>query len=418
MGPQLEKVGKYRSSGLSGNCNSFFFFFLVIFARPLIWDSGCCLVETHLEVTDSEALRRICCVLCPRLPWAHLVSTGNQTDLTLVQVSWPSCGRWNEIVLQLLSQQRTKINGLCISWKQWKAFSGQKKKLSPSPICLCPPDSQTSQPGLCGHSWTRVTVHVSGSGRYTKTNRLCDPSPFSHTQIYWIGRVFLLSYWYSSRWCCWEQTSDTLSVFVWQQLVRPKWDSGNELLMVCERTRAWFWLNHEEEKLFVSCPQSTQYIWRCQIPACRRRVMIYSENFMFIVAAALIWSFLSACQKNTTNYSYLQTTWWRPGCRSRLTCFTDLALISKCSPCKRSSFRVSAATEENRNGIKPNRFNNMWATFVKMEIEQEHGGLFCCCCSVAVFHIYKMLQCSQLTFYFCFLPLHICRTCIWACFIT
>lgn len=59
---------------------------------------------------------------------------------------------------QLLTQHgKKKINGLCITEEQWKAFSHQKKILTPVPSVSILLQSQTSQPALCGHSWTRIT---------------------------------------------------------------------------------------------------------------------------------------------------------------------------------------------------------------------------------------------------------------------
>lgn len=52
-----------------------------------------------------------------------------------------------------------KINGLCMASEQWKAFSRQKSP-APVPSVSILQESQTSQPALCGHSWTRITQSV------------------------------------------------------------------------------------------------------------------------------------------------------------------------------------------------------------------------------------------------------------------
>lgn len=78
------------------------------------------------------------------------------TDLTLVQVSWPCGGRWNEIFLS---------SSLSAEENQWALYSvgtvesilSPKKNPAPVPSVSICQHSQTSQPALCGQSWTRIT---------------------------------------------------------------------------------------------------------------------------------------------------------------------------------------------------------------------------------------------------------------------
>lgn len=87
--------------------------------------------------------------------------------------------------------RKKKINGLCITEKQWRAFSRRKEKKLPSVSVL--QDSQTSPPALCGHCRTRITQSMcpSPDNLWTEPKSL-RPANFSHTlspQIYRTGPI-------------------------------------------------------------------------------------------------------------------------------------------------------------------------------------------------------------------------------------
>lgn len=162
-------------------------------------------------------------------PWAQRASAGDRTDLTLVQVSWPCGGRWNEIFLS--SSLNTGKN-------QWALYSIRTVEsiLSPKKSCPVPSVSilqlsQTSQPPLCGHSWTRITQSMCPALDNTQSKPpVWWPCPlFSHfipvDLLNWTRLLY--SYWYSSRCCWWGRTSGTVTFRVWQQLVHRKWHFGN-----------------------------------------------------------------------------------------------------------------------------------------------------------------------------------------------
>lgn len=114
--------------------------------------------------------------------------------------------------------------------------------------------SQTSQPALCGHSKTRITESMCpDSGQYIEsTARVILPT-------------FLTCY-----------PCGFVEFEFWQLLAYREWALKCELMVFIKWCWAW-----EKDPLFVSRPQLTQGIWRCQIPHCCRRVMIYCEKLCF-----------------------------------------------------------------------------------------------------------------------------------------
>lgn len=152
------------------------------------WQMICADTLREENVRDTE---RNLVLIASSSPRAQRASAGDRTDLTLVQVSWPCGGRWNEIFLS--SSLNTGKN-------QWALYSigTVESILSPknpalshlSPFSSSPrPHNQPCvvTPGLELHSpcVQLRTIH--------KANRPCDdPAHFSHTlflQIYWIGRI-------------------------------------------------------------------------------------------------------------------------------------------------------------------------------------------------------------------------------------
>lgn len=155
---------------------------------------------------------------------------------------------------QLLTQHSQKINGLCIMLEQWKAFSHPPKILSLSHLSqFCSSPRPHNQPCV-------VTPGLELQSPCVRTldSIQSQPPVWSYPLSSHVIPAVLLN-----------SNFDNCS-----PIVNERWSAN-----------WWFSLNDvelwEKDPLFVSCPQSTQGIWRCQIPHCCRRVMIYCEKLCF-----------------------------------------------------------------------------------------------------------------------------------------